>query len=70
MPHQEALMVMAKIQPEKMDDLKELLGTIAENVEENSIFPLKINNRKWTVKVTYQELTEVKTPPAPSMQVW
>lgn len=33
-------------------------------------FPFKINTRKWTLKVTYQELIGIKTTPAHTMPMW
>jgi hypothetical protein len=33
-------------------------------------FSFKINARKWTLKVTCQELIEIKTPPDPIMPMW
>src|SRR5436190_18932908 len=39
MPYQEALTIIAKIQPEKLADLKACLGVIGENVQQNPIIP-------------------------------
>lgn len=33
-------------------------------------FPLRINKGKWTLKVTYQELIEVKIPGSHGMPMW